>query len=74
MSVNRKIGLKRALDVMRAKQARLVKTHDSLGSWVHYLSKGEYVEPVIAEKIKEHPQVVAGGDGIWPGADQSWEF
>ena len=65
-------GAKKALDFMRTPGARLVKLHESTGV-VHYLIPGGYyVEPDIVAKIKAHPLVRPGDDGMWPGHDQTW--
>jgi hypothetical protein len=38
------------------------------------LFPGGYIEPDVAEKIKNHPQVTAGQDGFWPSHPQTWRI
>jgi hypothetical protein len=52
----------------------LIKQHNEDGTRGHYLAPGGYVEPAVAEKLKEHPLVSGGQDGIWPGLDQTWKL
>lgn len=59
----------RILDKMR-KGARLVRTHTRMGG-VYHLTTGEELSAATATRIIEHPQVLAGGDGMW-GDNQSW--
>jgi hypothetical protein len=70
---NKHIGLRRAIDLMRAGSV-LIKQHNEDGTMGHYLAPGGYVEPVVAEKLKEHPLILMGQDGMWPGLDQTWKL
>jgi hypothetical protein len=71
--MSRHIGLNRAIDLMRLGSV-LVRQHNGDGTSGHYLAPGGYVEPAIAEKLKSHPLISAGADGIWPGHDQTWKL
>jgi hypothetical protein len=69
----RRINYHRAVDLMRTGSV-LIKQHNQGGATGHYLAPGGYVEPAVAEKIKGHPLVLVGRDGMWPGHDQTWKF
>jgi hypothetical protein len=71
--MSKHIGLRRAIDMMRT-GSRLVKQHNKDGTIGHYLAPGGYVEPAVAEKLKQHPLILAGRDGMWPGHDQTWRL
>jgi hypothetical protein len=64
------------MDLMQRSATRLVRMHTSASpeGYAHYLIPGGYVEPDIAEKIKKHPGVVGGDDGLFPGHDQTWRM
>ena len=65
----------KAMDLMRRPDARLIKTHTSNGGCAHYIAPGGgYVEPEVAEQIKNHPLVTASEDGMWPGLSQTWRI
>jgi hypothetical protein len=65
----------KAMDLMRGPDARLIKTHTSNGGCAHYIAPGGgYVEPEVAEQIKNHPLVTASEDGMWPGLSQTWRI
>jgi hypothetical protein len=67
------IGFKRAMDLMRLPQTRLVRTHSERGP-VFYVVPGGYVERDTAHKIIKHAQVHASEDGMWPGHSQTWRL
>ena len=67
------IGLRKALDMMRKPEVRLIKTKSANGD-VYYLVPGGYVEPKTAEKLIQHPQVRGAEDGMWPGLSQTWRI
>jgi hypothetical protein len=71
--IRKHIGYNRAVDLMRM-GSTLIKQHNHDGTTGHYLAPGGYVEPAIADKLKEHPLVLAGCDGMWPKHDQTWKF
>ena len=64
------ISYLRAIDRMRG-GARLIKLHTGNG-FARYVVPGGEVTTVTAEKIKEHPLVRGGKDGLFPGHDQTW--
>jgi hypothetical protein len=59
----------RAVDLMRA-GARLCLMHNNDG-FIYYVVPGGPVTTETAEKIKQHPLVRAGRDGLLPGHDQT---
>ena len=46
----------------------------SNGGCAHYIAPGGYIEPEVAEQIKNDPSVMAGEDGMWPGHSQTWRI
>jgi hypothetical protein len=58
----------KAMDLMRRPGARLIKTHTSNGGCAHYIAPGGYVEPGVAEQIKNH----AGEDGKRGGSHREY--
>jgi hypothetical protein len=67
------IGFRRAMDIMRRSEVRLVQMHGPLGA-LHYLVPGGHIAPDIAEKIKQHPLVRSGADGLFPQHAQTWRL
>jgi hypothetical protein len=67
------IGLKKALDLLRKPATRMIRVNSDHGSQ-YYVVPGGYVDPQTAEKIKNHPQVTSGRDGLWPGHEQTWRI
>jgi len=67
------LGLRRALDLMRRHGTRMIAQNIN-GEFVHYVVPGGYVEPDTAQKIKEHPMVFGGYDGLFPGMHQTWRM
>jgi hypothetical protein len=39
-----------------------------------FVVPGGPVKSEVAERIKEHPGVVSGKDGLWPNHDQTWKM
>jgi hypothetical protein len=66
--IRKRINYNRAVDLMRT-GSTLIKQHNADGTMGHYLAPGGYIEPAVAEKIKEHPLILIGRDGMWPGHD-----
>lgn len=64
------ISYTRATDLMRAGSC-LAQMHTKNGS-EHFIVPGGKVMADIAAKLKEHPQVRSGKDGLFPGHDQTW--
>jgi hypothetical protein len=62
------VSYNKALDLMRAKGAVLVRMyiHGSPEGRAFYIVPGGYVEPDVAKKIMEHPQVIAVPMGFSP--------
>jgi hypothetical protein len=69
------IGLKKATDLMRAPGAKLVcmTSNEHPAGIAHYIVPGGYVDPAVAQRIKDRPDVVGGADGLFPGQDQTWK-
>jgi hypothetical protein len=65
------LSYRKAIDRMRQPGAHLIQTHGAYGN-VHYVVPGGYVEPATAERLKKHPLVRAGEDGLFPGYTQTW--
>jgi hypothetical protein len=64
------VKYERAVDLMRI-GARLCMMHTTDGL-AHFVVPGGQVTPATAEKIKQHPLVHSGNDGLFPGLDQTW--
>jgi hypothetical protein len=60
----------RAMDAMRRPDARMIQTnfHGRPDYWI--APSGHRVEPDVAQKIINHPQVV-GADALFPGHHQT---
>jgi hypothetical protein len=68
------LKLEQALQRMRC-GARLVRMHGALnGSSIWCVIPGGITTDVVASKIRAHPAVVAGEDGLFPGHDQTWRM
>jgi xanthine/CO dehydrogenase XdhC/CoxF family maturation factor len=63
------IGLRKAIDMMRKPGTRMI-----VSAGTHYIVPGGHVERDVAEKIKKHPLVQGGTDGLFPGMDQTWRL
>lgn len=72
----KEIGFKKAIDIMRKPGTRLIRMRQdaALDGFAHYVVPGGYVSADTAQKIKDHPQVFAGKDGLFPGHDQTWRL
>jgi len=76
------MGFKKAMITMQIKGSRMVKTCTNatpIGYVYHVIpgqpgGKAGQVSVDIAEKIKQHPQVLAAEDGLFPGRSQTWIF
>jgi hypothetical protein len=67
------IGERYALELMRDHERRLVQMNTRDGPrW--YVVPGGQVSEETARKIRAHPRVGAGRDGLFPGLDQTWKF
>ena len=68
------LKLEQALQRMRC-GARLIHMHGVLNdSSVWCVIPGGPVTDTVAERLREHPAVVAGHDGLFPGHDQTWRM
>jgi hypothetical protein len=66
------LKLEHALQRMRT-GACLVHMHTRLGP-SYFIVPGGPVSDAVAAKIKEHPAVVGGKDGLFPAHDQTWRM
>lgn len=64
----------RVLDAMNKPDERMVQTnyHGRPDYWL--ARSGIRVEPDIAKRIIDHPQVVGGKDALFPGHHQTWRM
>jgi hypothetical protein len=67
------LKLEHALQRMRS-GARLVHMHGPASSANWFIVPGGPVTDIVADKVREHPAVVAGADGLFPGLDQTWRM
>jgi hypothetical protein len=44
------------------------------GRTQHFIVPGGLVDEQVAQKIKDHPLVRAGKDGLFPGHEQTWRI
>jgi hypothetical protein len=74
MSIKASINkLNDAMDAMRRQDARLIQTFSYYGKPDYWISPaGGRVEPDIAKRIIDDPQVVGGKDALFPGHHQTW--
>lgn len=70
------IGLKKAIEAMSRSGARMVlmRNEKAIDGFAYYVVPGGHVDVEVAEKIKRHPDVIAGEDGLFPGHDQTWRM
>jgi hypothetical protein len=62
----------RAVDLMRS-GSRLCKMHANGGS-EHFMVPGGRITDAVAARIKEHPLICSGQDGLFPGLNQTWKL
>jgi hypothetical protein len=67
------LKLEQALQRMRS-GARLVHMHGWASGPSWFVIPGGPVTDIVANKVREHPAVVAGADGMFPGHDQTWRM
>ena len=74
--MNKPLGLKQAIACMQRPGTRLVKmvSVDAPEGYAYYVIPGGPVEPDVAAKIKDRPDVEAGKDGLCPDLDQTWRI
>jgi hypothetical protein len=68
-----KLPLRRAIDLMRL-GSQLVLMHSIRTGFEYFVVPGGAVTPEVAEQIKQHPLVSAGGDGLWRDHSQTWRL
>ena len=52
--------------------SRLVHMHTNGPTW--FLVPGGPTTNEVATKLREHPAVIGGRDGLFPGLDQTWRM
>jgi hypothetical protein len=63
----------KALNRMRTGSTLIHMSPDRYNySW--FVVPGGPVKNEVADRIKRHPAVVAGKDGLWPRHDQTWRM
>lgn len=74
--MNKPIGLKKAVDMLRLPGRRLMLMHsNSIPSGkAYYIVPGGYIDPADAEKIIARDDVIPGDDGMFPGVHQTWRI
>jgi hypothetical protein len=71
--VKGKLPLQRAIDLMRL-GSQLVLMHSIRAGLEYFVVPGGAVTPEVAEQIKQHPLISAGGDGLWKDHSQTWSL
>jgi len=64
----------RAMDAMRGPDSRLIQTNYHCGPDFWIAPSGVRIEPELAKKIINHPQVIGGKDALFPGQHQTWRM
>jgi hypothetical protein len=73
--IQRMLTYDQAMASMRQPDARLVQMHGGRGGGYYVVGHDAgRVEDVVADKIKNHPLVRGGHDGLWPGHHQTWRM
>lgn len=67
------LGIKRAVELMRLPDHRLMLMHTPAGLF-YFVVPGGPIERSDAEKIITRPDVHAFDDGLFPGSTQSWKI
>jgi hypothetical protein len=67
------ITVKKALNLMRKPGRRMI-CEMVQGSCRYYITGEREIPLITAEKLKKHPQVIAGKDALFPGMDQTWRM
>ena len=63
-----------AMDAMRRPGSRLIQTNYHGGPDFWIAPSGVRIEPELAKKIINHPQVIGGKDALFPGQHQTWRM
>jgi hypothetical protein len=64
----------RAMDAMRRPDSRLIQTNYRGAPDFWIAPSGIHIEPGLAKKIINHPQVIGGKDALFPGHHQTWRM
>ena len=73
MKNDRCLGLKKAVDLLLHRGARLMIMHASTGDH-YYVIPGGRVDCDAAKKILQRDDVMEFDDGLFPGNPQSWKM
>ena len=68
------ISNEQALKRMREGAVLLHMSRKHPNDYRWFVVPGGPIKPETADKIKNHPSVVAQKDGLWPGHDQTWRM
>jgi hypothetical protein len=68
-----KMTAQKTIDLMRL-GSQLVLMHSVRVGLEYFVIPGGKVAPEVAEQIKQHPLVIAGGDGLWRDHSQTWRL
>ena len=63
-----------AMDAMRRPGSRMIQTNYQGRPDFWITPRGGRVEPDIAKRIIDHPQVICGKDALFPGHHQTWRM
>jgi hypothetical protein len=63
----------KALDRMRTGSTLIHMSPDPY-NYCWFVVPGGPVKNEVADRIKSHPAVIPGKDGLWPGHDQTWRM
>ena len=63
-----------AMDAMRRPGSRMIQTNYQGRPDFWITPRGGRVEPDIAKRIIDHPQVIGGKDALFPGHHQTWRM
>jgi hypothetical protein len=66
------LKLERALDRRASCLIRMYGSPSAGPGW--FIVPGGLVSDATAAKIREHPTIVAGEDGLFPNCDQTWRM
>jgi hypothetical protein len=70
----RNLKFNQAIDLLRRPETRMIKQNHN-GRTQHFIvPPGGAVNEETAQRIKEHPLVRGGRDGLFPGHEQTWRI
>jgi hypothetical protein len=70
----RNLKFNQAIDLLRRRDTRMIKQNHNGRTQYFIVPPGGAVDVETAEKIKGHPLVRAGKDGLFPGMEQTWRI